>query len=261
MKSIIILLCTISAHLLSGQSMAQSTPGNSFIGVKELKIKSEILNEERTVYIYSPENKNNKKLPVLYILDGAIPDLYQEALQTIENYPHVVVGIRTHENRARDMIPVNVSMYEYSGRADRFLKFLTDELMPIINENYSTNNQNILYGGSNAGLFTTFAMLTCPEHFHGFISSSTTIGHCKDFMHQKAIELSPKSKLNGKNMYIYYGLKDPSPRVVGYIEDFNQLLIDKFSDIMYIGIKELPDKGHVPAGGIRSGVEFIYNAK
>ena len=261
MKSIMTLLYILSTFLLSGQSIAQSTPSNHFIGVKKHKIKSETLNEERTVYIYTPEDQENQKLPVLYILDGSFIKLYEEALQTIESHPHIVVGIRTHEHRSRDLIPVKVHDRQGSGGAHYFLNFITQELIPYVNENYHTNDQNILYGGSNAGLFTTFAMLSSPEYFHGFISSSTTIGHCKDFMYEKVQELLPKSKLDGKFMYIYYGLQDPSPRVVGYIKDFNQLLIDKFGDIMHVGIRELPDKGHVPEGGIRSGIEYIYKTE
>jgi len=254
-KFVVISIITIILHK---SSLAQ-TPNSTFLGVKKIDIHSEILNEDRTLYIYAPDVSQQEKLPVLYILDGRIIGLYQEALQSIQNYPHIVVGIRTRENRSRDMIPVKVDMYENSGKAEKFLQFLTQELIPYVNENYNTNNQNILYGGSNAGLFTTFAMLTSPEHFYGFIASSTTIGHCKNYMYKLLKEYQPESRLDGKYLYINYGIQDPSPRVVGFIEDFNEALTEKFSNYMSIEIKELPNEGHVPAGAILEGLKFINN--
>lgn len=258
MKTIKCTLTGLIIFLLTAVANAQTTPEDTFEGVKRIEIKSEILQENRTIYVHVPKQKSHEKLPVLYLLDGERSDIFEEALQTIETYPHIIVGIRTRENRERDMIPVNVSRFENSGEANVFLLFLTQELMPYINKNYSINQQNILYGGSNAGLFTNYAMLNNPEYFHGFIASSSTIGYCKELMYSLVNELNPKSKLDGKYMYIYYGLQDPSPRVVGFIEDYNQLLIEKLGNHINIKVKELPDQGHVPPGAIREGIQFIY---
>lgn len=259
MKTIKYAIAVLIIFLFAVGSNAQKTPDDSFEGVKEIDVQSEILQENRTIYVHVPKNKTDEKLPVLYLLDGERSNIYEEALQTTEKYPHVIVGIRTRENRERDMIPVKVSRFESSGEASIFLQFLTQELIPYINKNYNTNQQNVLYGGSNAGLFTNYAMLNKPEYFHGFIASSSTIGYCKDLLYSLVTELSPKSKLDGKYMYIYYGLQDPSPRVVGFIEDYNQFLIEKLGNHINIKVKELPDQGHVPPGAIREGIQFIYD--
>lgn len=259
MKTIKSTLAGLIFFLIVAVAIAQTTPDERFAGVQKIEINSEVLQEDRTIYVHVPKNKTDEKLPVLYLLDGERSDIYEEALQTIEKYPHVIVGIRTRENRERDMIPVKVSRFENSGKASVFLQFLTQELIPYINQHYNTNQQNVLYGGSNAGLFTNYAMLNKPEYFHGFIASSSTIGYCKELMYSLVNELSPKSKLDGKYMYICYGLQDPSPRVVGFIEDYNQFLIEKLSNHINIKVKELPDQGHVPPGAIREGIQFIYD--
>ncbi len=259
MKPVKYTLAGLIIFLLTTIANAQTTPDETFEGVKKIDIPSEILQDNRTIYVHVPKQKLHEKLPVLYILDGERSNIYEEALQTIEKYPHIIVGIRTRENRERDMIPVNVSRYENSGEANVFLQFLTQELITYMNKHYSTNQHNILYGGSNAGLFTNYAMLNNPEYFHGFIASSSTIGYCKELMYSLVNELNPKTKLDGKYMYIYYGLQDPSPRVVGFIEDYNQFLMAKLGNHINIKVKELPDQGHVPAGAIREGLQFIYD--
>ncbi len=235
-----------------------STPNKQFENVHEVKIRSEVLNEDRTLYIFEPKGIK-EKLPVLYILDGEMIPLFQEALIATNTNPHIIVGIRTVENRNRDMIPVKTNSRRGSGGGPLFLQFIINELQPYIDNNYSTNKQNVLYGGSNAGLFVIYALLTSPQNFKGFISNSTTIGHCQDYMIQLLNEFNSKEQLRGKYLYVYYGTLDPSTRVLGFIENYNNMLIDQLGEYLNIEIKALKDQSHVPPGGIIEGLKFVYN--
>ncbi|HAF27830.1 MAG TPA: hypothetical protein DCG75_02175 [Bacteroidales bacterium] len=246
--------------LLSGQEVfSQLTPAEKFENVCLQQIRSNILNEDRTIFIHLPDNWENTSYPVLYILDGEYLNLYEETLISTQTNPHIIIGIKTDENRNRDMIPVKVESREGSGEAAMFLEFLSIELQAYVNKNYNATGKKILYGGSNAGLFTIYAMLTKPESFDAYISSSATIGYCSNFMTEKVNQFNPISKLDGKHLFIYYGMKDPSPRVIGHIESFSKLLSDHFSNNLIIEIKSIENEGHVPEGGIREGLNFIYN--
>lgn len=97
--------------------------------------------------------------------------------------------------------------------------------------------------------------------FFAYISSSVTIGHCNNFMIDKVIQFYPKSKLNDKSLYIHYGMKDPLKQATEYLPSFSELLSNQFKGQLRIQISALKDAGHVPEGGIRSGLDIIYKNK
>ncbi len=267
MKNLILLLITV--FLLSGNEklFSQSKlPSDKFEHVNLELFDSEVLNETRKLFIYVPDKKSeNTSYPVLYILDGERVDLYGEALNCVQTNKevgqHIIVGIQTVKNRNRDMIPVKMASRPEAGGADKFLQFLVTELQPYIDKNFKTNGDNILYGASTAGLFTVYAMLEHSNSFFGYISSSTMIGHCPEFLKKKAIDFKPKSSLNGTYLYIHYGMKDHFKQVLDFLPDYYNLLKEQFGDNLTMEIKGLKDKGHVPAGGIEEGLNFIYKYK
>ena len=63
------------------------------------------------------------------------------------------------------------------GGAEAFLTFLTDTLRPEILARYpeASSGDQILFGHSLAGLFTAYALLTRPDSFATFISSSPAL--------------------------------------------------------------------------------------
>jgi len=183
---------------------------------------------------------------------------YQDAITAIHSIPHIIVGIANNGNRNRDMIPVEISNRKGSGRADKFLQFIVEELQVFINHNYSTNGKNILFGASNAGLFTIYALLSEPDAFAGYISSSATIGYCDDFMAEKVNQFSPKDKLNNKFLYLNYGLKGEMPLVTKSLPGFTELLMNQFSNNLSIELKAVDNAGHVPKGSIVNGLDYIY---
>jgi hypothetical protein len=83
---------------------------------KFIKIRSQILKEERTLSIALPRDydKNQKVYPVLYILDAEARNEFTEAVSTVKDLhaegigpQMIIIGIR-NTNRNRDMIPIPV---------------------------------------------------------------------------------------------------------------------------------------------------------
>lgn len=234
------------------------SPEKVFKNVTIKTIHSKILNEDRVVYIYSPEGDANTKYPVIYMLDGRRPRVYRDMIEYSKKNPHIIVGIANNGNRSRDMYPVKISSRPGSGGADQFLNFISIELKPFIEKNYNTSGKNILFGASASGFFTIYAMLTKPDAFSDYISLSPTIGNCNNFMEEKINQLFPKSILNDKNLYILYGLRYEMSVVTKYVPGFKRKLATKFEHLR-IYCKGLENAGHVPSGGLQGGLKFIYN--
>ncbi len=267
MKNIILLSITVILISASEKLFSQSIfPSDKFDHVSLQLFDSAVLNETRKIFIYVPfENSENLSYPVLYILDGEMIDQYGEALNCVKTNkevgPHIIVGIETVENRDRDMIPVTMVSRPEAGGADKFLQFLVSELRPYIDSNFKTTGESILYGASTAGLFTVYAMLEHSDSFFGYISSSTMIGYCPEYMKNKVFDFKPKSQMRGTYLYIHYGMRDRFKQVVDYLPGYYEFLKEQFGDHLISGLKGLQDKGHVPEGGIEEGLRFIYKYK
>jgi len=238
----------------------QQTPAGKFDDVFEKEFYSDILGENRLLYIHIPDKKGN--YPVIYLLDAQSSELFGEALQASRNIekvgPHIVVGIVTSGSRNRDMIPAVVEDRSGSGEAAQFLDFLTGELQPYVDRKFKTNGTNILFGASNAGLFTLYAMLEKPEFFQGYISSSTMVGHCKPFMEEKALQLDPE-RLEGRYLYMNYGSKGEYDRARDYIPGFHDLLTARFGQELHSRVQVMQAGGHVPSGSIAAGLDYFYS--
>lgn len=168
MKKIFIYSFVLSLFRCTGYCQ---DPGKIEIAQKVI-IHSNILSEARELLIYSPKPASPKKLsyPVILLLDaeslfipavGAVNFLnYSSYLpQMPEAY---IVGI-VNTKRGRDMpVPQEI---EKSDGAKNFYNFLAQEVLPYINQNFSTSGLNILVGHSQGGLFATFAAVQNPKLF------------------------------------------------------------------------------------------------
>lgn len=252
-------LLIISALLfLSNPLFSQNrTQVKDIKGVQTKTLQSKILDEERTIYVYIPNGSHSSDLPVIYILDGNSPNLFQEAIEYANSKPHIVVGVSTRQNRNRDMIPEKISTRAGSGGSKQFLEFLIEELQPHINQNYQSNGESILFGASNSGLFVIYALLENPDGFFGYIANSPMIGHCKEFMTKKLNGFNELTKLQNKSLFIYWGMKDSYKQVTVYLPPYIELISNRLPGL---SLKNVPleNKGHVPAGGVLEGLKFIY---
>ncbi|QZA78741.1 hypothetical protein K4H28_04860 [Deefgea tanakiae] len=62
------------------------------------------------------------------------------------------------------------------GGADQFLRFVTEELRPLIAQHFALNlQQQTLFGFSYGGLFTLYALSTQPQHFQRYWAASPSL--------------------------------------------------------------------------------------
>jgi len=235
---------------------------------KTIPLFSNILNEERTLYLSLPENYTDspQTYPVLYVLDAEGTKTFPQCVSTVDALqeqgnvpPMLVVGI-LNTDRNRDMIPVAVSHRPGSGGSENFLAFIKEELVPFIQKNYRTGNYSILYGMSNSALFAVYALLESPDVFSSYIASSPMIGHCPDFIESLAEAFVLDGASSGRILYMIYGEND-SPRVTDFVPKFHSSLESQSSQNFTSELVILEGEGHVPPGSLKKGLEFIYSRK
>ncbi len=157
--------------LTTGTGFSQHDPGST------ITLPSAILKETRTVQLYNPASSSSaaQQYPVLYVLDGGSlywPVLgaakFMHAGSSLPQAPEAIIVSVLNTNRDRDM-PVPQEMVNNKNAAN-FLRFLTEELVPYINQHYPVNGLNVLIGHSQGGLFATYAGIQQPAVFPFILS-------------------------------------------------------------------------------------------
>ncbi len=156
-------------------------------------LHSKILDEDRELMVYLPTGyeSSEARYPVLYLLDAGTRFLHTsgtvESLARTGHIPEmIVVGVR-NTNRTRDLTPAVTNVDAESvedfraqavlngGGADRFLDFLTDELVPYVESTYRTVPFRVLVGHSFGGLFAVHALTTKPGFFQATLAISPSL--------------------------------------------------------------------------------------
>ena len=136
---------------------------------------------ERLIHIQVPvsyEDKTKQSYPVLYVTDADwnFPMIasYVDYLIYNKRIPEMlVVGIE-NINRNSDFVAPADPNFPESGQQARFLNYLESTLMPQINQNYRTNNFDILLGHSFGGVVTLASLFKQPGLFDAYIAIGTS---------------------------------------------------------------------------------------
>lgn len=237
---------------------------------KSFKIKSKILAERRTIFFHLPQGyENSRKLyPVLYHLDAFNristfgPSFYTIAEQvekmTSERIPQMIVVGIMNTNRNRDMTPAKTEYRQQAGGAEKFLAFISKELIPYVDQRFRTSNERILYGRSDSGLFALYALFENPDTFSAVISSSPTVGLFPKLLRTKTVEMFQKHPHQKNRLYIIYGNND-IPLAKDFIPNFVQTVQDYKNPEFKFDAEVISDGGHIPESSLFKGLRFIFN--
>jgi len=200
-----------------------------------IKIRSKILNEERTLLINLPPSyqKSQTKYPVLYLLDGEwSSEKFKDVVDSLNKegkIPELIIASIeniSRQTRLRDFTPTAVTQHPGSGGADKFLKFMKEEFIPYIDDNYRTSSVRLLYGHSLAGLMSAYALFTIPDSLTGCIASSPSFSWDDELMVRSAEKFLKSHSFENKFLYIAIGTKD-FPTYLKAIDNFLQHLKEK----------------------------------
>lgn len=147
---------------------------------------SETLAETRTVLIATPDgyDESTDEYPVLFVLDGAThfhhTTALSKSLASNQIMPAMlVVGIE-NTVRIRDLTPPaedpQMAVLEPEhGDSANFRSFISNELMPWLDENYRTHSFTVLIGHSLGGLFAIDSLIENPTLFDAYIAISPSL--------------------------------------------------------------------------------------
>jgi tetratricopeptide (TPR) repeat protein len=205
-------------------------------------------------------HRSNMNYPVLYSLDGDDVSRFSKSAATLEelNSSGKIPKMILITVADADRIPIRLDSDPDSAEALDFLKFLADELILFVNENYRTADYRVLFGQSNAGLFTVYSLLERPESFDAYIASSPMLGWCSDFIFRKAEDLFEENKALDNFLFMIYG-EDDYERVTSYVPDFAELLKSKAPPDFEWRMKALDDEGHVLYTSLYDGLRGVFS--
>lgn len=255
---IIILLTIILGNLYS----AELIDGKYILG-EQLTLKSEILGQIRKLLVYVPTGYDDTTVeyPVLYLLDGGfhfhhVTGIVQFLTGQGMMSPTIVVAIQNID-RNKDFLPTKNDIAPTSGGGSDFLNFISEELIPFIDEAYRTAPYRLLVGHSFGGTFTAYTFLERPELFNAYIAISPYL-HWDDEMLIKKAENSLLDTYS-HNTFFYLTLGDEPPyyAAVGKFNTLIDTLAPENLDYHYV---HMPAENHgsIPHKTIYDGLEKIF---
>lgn len=230
---------------------------------KNTDITSGFIGETYPLWIFLPAGYETNNLPVLYVLDGRwfFEDLINWQAQI--GVEAIIVAIGDHgfneewDKRNRDFVPG----FPYNGVEGghlNFYKFLTEEVVPYIDQNYQNDhNARSLIGYSSGGAFIMFSLLNeAPEEaiFHGLISADPI-----DFQNGMLGEMVENLEFTteAKNTKIHFGKSGD-----GFFgeEYYNILVAEAYPWLdIDLGIFENANHNSIPEPSFKQGLKFIYD--
>lgn len=216
-KFVVISLFFLLNTNLKAQKIPKIKTSEPFCIGKSITIHSDILQEDRILNIYLPNNYNpdsTKTYPVIYLLDGSkdedfihISGLVQfGSFSWINMIPEtIVVGI-SNIDRKRDFtfktkVKEHNKQFPTSGKSAAFIDFIESELQPFISHNFKVNSTKTLIGQSLGGLLATEILFKRPYLFNNYIIVSPSIW----WGNESLMKYHPKNYQDQKSVYIAVG--------------------------------------------------------
>lgn len=217
------LTVVLSVGWVAAVNQAHAWPLDSSITIGgSTTVWSEMLQEQRRILIHLPPHYHEslQAYPVLYLLDAetqfhSVTGAVQSLSIFSERIPEMIVIGITNTLRSRDLTPRSESPEDLqyvpeSGGADKFLRFLHEELQPWVAARYRTQPYRILWGHSFGGLFGIYALSVHPEAFDAYLAISPAL-HWNSQALPNRFE-NRTSKLSG-TAYLFVSWGDNEPRI------------------------------------------------
>lgn len=252
----------VALAIASARAVAQDQVTGIVLG-KSAFVYSEVLNEDREVYIALPlgYEVTERTYPVLYVLDG--DRSFHHATATTQflarngRIPQMIVVAIPNTNRWRDFTPTQIPTRPGGGGADRFLEFIERELIPFIDGNYRTEPFRVLAGHSLGGMLTVYSLFSKPALFGGYLAASPYLMFDENHVVRAARRAVVDKKALEKSLYVTLG---DEPDYVETLKKFTDLLEDSTPEglLWEFVTMEGEDHGSTWLKTVYDGLESIY---
>jgi enterochelin esterase-like enzyme len=211
---------------------------------KHEQFRSRFLRNQRDLIVYVPpgyDEQPQRRFPVLYLHDGQ--NLFDRAtafggqdwnvhgaadylIQSGAIEPLIIVGIyNTGKSRIYEYTPTKVPKLG-GGRADRYAKFLMQEVMPFVQQQYRAlpePSQTGIGGSSLGGLVSLYIGLKYPQNFGKIAALSPSVWWNQRVILRLAAAADPRPR---PRIWLDIGTRE-GPKIVPDVEQFRDLLLKK----------------------------------
>ncbi|HRD58200.1 MAG TPA: alpha/beta hydrolase-fold protein [Ferruginibacter sp.] len=256
-------LLTLLLFISSASLFGQKFEPKKRLSEADTSITSKIIGKDYQLYISFPKGystKDTTKYPVLFVLDGQssfpVFKSVRESMDIDKELDSlIIVGIGSGLdfvswgiNRTYDYTPSLDTAFDrqyerdgakqynldynsvkgkiQSGGAEKFLQFITTEIIPYIDTHYKTTTDRGITGFSFGGLFTAWCFLNTKGIFNKFGINSPSLWWNNNEVLTQAESFFNKNKtwdMPSTKVFISVGEKEESKMVSG-MEKFSKLL-------------------------------------
>ncbi len=222
------LLCLLSVIAITGcqrnDKVTRNTDSNATTG-GTYRFYSKPVNDTFSIFVKLPPAYDVKqKYPVVYVLDANFYyDMVAAMAYKYEDLgiinPAIIVGIGYKDFHTMDSLRDRDYSYPaalpndsfiVSGGGAKFLHFISTELIPYVDKQYSTDTHNrILAGHSLGGLFTLYALSEYlagrNNDFCSYIAASPHMRFANYYLLHQLDSLPAKNATTKAKVYVTYG--------------------------------------------------------
>ena len=240
----------------SMESTERSEPAVSLGEISSLQ--SKVLNKTIPLSIHLPANYDSSKktYPVLYMLDSQYRARFAMLASTLDymgegQIPEMIlIGVDLPEGNSI-LLPTREN--QDTTIPDGYINFFETELIPHVDNKYRTAPFKVLYGASNGGFFSIYALLNNPLLFNGYFASSPSLNQ----VIQQKIESGPlKTLAENRSLHIIYS--DDEGRLPNLVSEFSRVLANHKPESFTYKVDELVHQGHVPATDFTQFLLALY---
>jgi predicted alpha/beta superfamily hydrolase len=221
---------------------------------------------------------SKKPYPVMYVLDGdrsfgMTKEIADWLMWSKEIKDIIVVGISYGQGmdawwqkRARDFSHCDDTIifkgwFKQTGGAENFLKFVKNELFPVINENYKTNQDSTaILGISLGGMLNTYVLFTQPDLFKGYI----IIAPCLVWNNKSILKMEEKYFSNHKDLnklvYMTYGSLDSKDVIINSTNELVQTIQKRNYESLKFASRIFEGETHISvfSTALTNGLKTIF---
>jgi predicted alpha/beta superfamily hydrolase len=249
---------------------------------KHDKFRSRFLRNQRDLIVYLPpryDDQPQRRFPVLYLHDGQnlfdpatsfVPGMDWRVGHTADDFiltgavqPLIIVGIyNAGKARINEYTPTKAPRLG-GGRADRYAKFLIQEMMPFVQQEYrvlSDPRVTGIGGSSLGGLLSLYLGLKHPQIFGRIAALSPSVWWNQRVIYRfaAAAPVEPRPRI-----WLDIGTQE-GPRIVQEVEQFRDILLQKGwqlgKDLSYQRIEGAEHNEAAWAERVGPFLQFLYPA-
>ena len=212
---------------------------------KHERFRSRFLRNQRDLIVYTPpgyDEQAPRQFPVLYMQDGQnlfdgatsfVPGMYWHMAETAEDgiaqgilQPLIIVGIYNGGKARINEYTATKDARAGGGRADRYAKFLLQEVMPFVQTEYRVLRgpaSTGIGGSSLGGLASLYIGLKFPLMFGRIAALSPSVWWNNRVIVRLTREMTPQSR---PRVWLDVGTREGA-RTVPDVEQLRDLLLKK----------------------------------